>query len=73
MIVNKLKEINQLQNTVKSGQLYYKSKTEKNYIFIKYLLHIHEGNLTLKNAGGKQSNLVNILKSLNRLQRCKTN
>ena len=53
MIINKLKEINQLQNIVKSGQLYYKSKTKKNYIFSKYLLHIHEGNLTLKNADGK--------------------
>ena len=73
MIINKLKEINQLQNIVKSGQLYYKSKTKKHYIFSKYLLHIHEGNLTLKNANGKQSNLANTLKSLNRLKRCKTN
>ena len=29
LIIDKLKEINQLKNTIKSGELYYKSKTGK--------------------------------------------
>ena len=37
LIIDKLKEINQLKNTIKSGELYYKSKTgEKQDILSKY-------------------------------------
>lgn len=37
LIIDKLKEINQLKNTIKSGELYYKLKTgKKQHILSKY-------------------------------------
>ena len=36
LIINKLKEINQLQNIIKSGVLDYKAKSWKNYALSKY-------------------------------------
>ena len=55
-------------NVIKSGELDYKSKTEKKYAFSKYSLpivflrDILEDNSTLTDADEEQSKLVNILK-----------
>ena len=68
MIIDKLREIMQLQNNIKLDDLEYTAKREKHYNFCKYSLSIvflrdiHEGNLSLEDADKEQSQLVNELK-----------
>ena len=40
MIIDKLKEINKLQNIIESGEMDYESRTDKEDVFSKYSLPI---------------------------------
>ena len=69
LIINKLKQIIKLQDIIKTGYLYYKSKSRKIYHFTEYSLPIflrdmHEGYLSLKDADDVQSKFANKLKSI---------
>ena len=65
LIIDKLKEINQLQNIIKSSELDYEGKSGKKTIFsvnthyILFLLRdIYNGNLSLKDGDEGQSKLI---------------
>ena len=72
MICAKLKEIVNLQDIIKTDELYYKSKRRKVYNFSKYSLSIaflrntHEGCLSLKDADDEGSKFVAELKNLDK-------
>ena len=69
-MIDKLKEIKQLQNNITLDDLEYTAKRGKHYVFIKYSLAIiflrdmHEGHLSLEEAGKEQIQLVHKLKTL---------
>ena len=65
LIIDKLKEINQLQNIIKSSELDYEGKSGKKTIFsvnthyILFLLRdVYNGNLSLKDGDEGQSKLI---------------
>ena len=64
LIIDKLKEINQLKNTIKSGELYYKSKTgKKKDILSKYSERIvfkryRRGNFDIKRCWWRISQYI---------------
>ena len=64
LIIDKLKEINQLKNTIKSGELYYKSKTgKKQDILSKYSERIvfkryRRGNFEIKRCWWRISQYI---------------
>lgn len=64
LIIDKLKEINQLKNTIKSGELYYKSKTgKKQDILSKYSERIvfkryRRGNFDIKRCWWRISQYI---------------
>ena len=64
LIIDKLKEINQLKNTIKSGELYYKSKTgKKQDILSKYSERIvfkryRRGNIDIKRCWWRLSQYI---------------
>ena len=63
LICDKLKEIVNLQNVIKTDKLHYKSKRRKIYSFNEYCLpivflrDIHGGHLLLKDTDDEQSNV----------------
>ena len=65
LIINKLKEIMQLQNNIKLDDLEYATKRRKNYNFSRYSLtivflkDIHEINLSLEYADEEKIQLAN--------------
>ena len=67
MLIDKLKEINQLQNSIKLDDLEYTAKSGPNYVFsiyylpIVFLRDINERIFSLKHANKEQSYLVNEL------------
>ena len=68
LIINKLKDIKQLQNNIKLVELEHTGKRGKHYIFsiyslpIVFLRDIQEWNLSVEDAGEEQSKLVSELK-----------
>ena len=70
LICDKLKEIVNLQNVIKTDKLHYKSKLRKIYSFNEYCLpivflrDIHGGHLLLKDADDEQSNVAARIKYL---------
>ena len=72
MVSDKLKEIGNLQDIIKTDNLRYKSKSRKVYDFSKYSLlivflrDIHDGHLTLKDADDEQGNLAAKIKNLDK-------
>ena len=70
LICDKLKEIVNLQNVIKTDKLHYKSKLRKIYSFNEYCLpivflrDIHGGHLLLKDADDEQSNVAATIKNL---------
>ena len=72
MIVDKLKEIMQLQNNIKLDDLEYPTKRGKRYNFRRYSLHvvplrdIHKGNLSLEDADKEQIQLANELNDMSK-------
>ena len=72
LICDKLKEIVNLQNIIRTDNLRYKSKSRKVYNFSEYSLpivflrDIHEGHLSLKYGDDEQSNFVAKRKNLDK-------
>ena len=70
LVRTKLKEIVNLQDIIKAGELHYKSKHRKLYNFneyslpIDFLRDIHERNLTLEDPDDEQRNFAVNLKHL---------
>ena len=64
LIIDKLKEINQLQNNVKPGEEKTIFSVNTDYLFFER--DICKGNLSLKDVDEGQMNLFNITKSLNK-------
>ena len=68
LIINKLKDIKQLENNIKLVELEHTGKRGKHYVFSKYSLpivllrDIQEWNLSVEDAGEEQSKLVSELK-----------
>ena len=74
-ILDRLKEINQLQNSIKLNNLNYKVKSGKNYNFSitslrsVFLRNIHTGVISIKDAGKEQSKLFKELSNINKSEK----
>ena len=72
LVRDKLKEIADLQDIIKTDELHYKSKRRKVYNFNEYSLpivfqrYIREGHLSLEDADDEQSNFEVKLKNLDK-------
>ena len=72
LIHEKLKKIVNLQNIIKTDELHYKSKREKDYNFSEYSLlitflrDIHEGYSSLEDGDEERSNFATKLKNLDK-------
>ena len=69
MVIDKLKEIIQLQNNIKLGNVEYTAKKRNaiilaNALYLLFLGDMHEGHLSLKDADEKQIQLVKKLKDM---------
>ena len=69
MIIDKLKEIMQLQNNIKLDNVEYTAKKRNviilaSALYLLFLGDIHEGHLSLKDADEKQIQLVKKLKDM---------
>ena len=74
-ILDRLKEINQLQNSIKLNNLNYKVKSGKNYNFSItslpsiFLRNIHTGVISIKDADKEESKLFKELSNINKSEK----